>query len=166
MNNRTWPVVAVLMLTILSSGCSRTRTFMFGRGARCGALNPASAPAYGNPTPGPCAQARTYQPAPYQVAPCSPPPRPMECGCGYEQNARVYSGRPCPSCGNGYGEVVVSDPYLSGGITPYEGRIIGGEVISDGITPIQSDNFQARPLDSDGNPIIWEAPLPPGSRPL
>lgn len=181
MNNRTGPVIAVLMLTMLSSGCARTRTFLFGRGARCGAPNQASAPAYSSPSPGPCAQTRPYQPTPYQApmryqapmsyqpqmpyqyqAPaCSPPPQELGCGCGYEYSPPVYYGGSCPTCGE-----VVSDPYLSGGAIPYDGQIIGSEIISDGTVPIQPDDFEARKFDSDGNPIIWEAPLPDGARAL
>lgn len=90
----------------------------------------------------------------------------MECGCGYEYSARPYQPPPCPTCQHGYGQVVVSDPYLSGGTMPYEGQIIGSEIISDGVPSIQADNFEARRFDTDGNEILWEAPLPDGAQPL
>ena len=49
---------------------------------------------------------------------------------------------------------------------PYEGQIIGSEIIPDGVPTIQSDNFEARRFDTDGNEILWEAPLPDGAQPL
>ena len=76
-----------------------------------------------------------------------------------------------------YGPNVVSDPYLS---SEYHGgqvigeSVIGSPVVEGGVigtpalpsVPVQTDDFTARKVDSDGNKILWEEPLPPGTTPL
>lgn len=95
-------------------------------------------------------------------------------GCGGGRGCGGYGG-----FADGYGQVV-TDPYLQGdivgGTMPYNGQIIsdpavGGQVIGgqgypSSPAPIQSDNFNARKFDSDGNRILWEEPLPQGTTSL
>ena len=77
----------------------------------------------------------------------------------------------------GYGVPMVTDPYMSGevvgGVAPYPGQIVEGPVVSEGqVYPsapspsIQTDDFSARKLDTDGNRILWEEPLPKGTTAL
>jgi hypothetical protein len=87
----------------------------------------------------------------------------------------VSYGGDC-GCGNGAGGYgpVVTDPYLPGNIVggsvPYNGVVgeqaIGGQSYPGTTAPIQSDNFNARKFDSDGNRILWEQPLTKGVKAL
>lgn len=203
MNTRFCSVIAVATLMTLSSGCSGTRNFLFGRGARCGLCNTTpTAPQFGNTMQMPCPP--TYPTPQYQGGVVAAPQ--AGCGCnsyaGNEYSGQAYSAGSCGSCndmyqgayggcgcigdcgcGNvveGYGPVV-SDPYMQGEIVggstmPYQEQIIGGQIPGGQIPgsqaypnsapPLQSDDFNARKFDSDGNRILWEEPLPSGTTSL
>jgi hypothetical protein len=158
MNTRTCKVIAVLTLMSFYSGCCSSRNFMAGRGARCGSPNTTPAPSYGAPQ-APCAQNQ----APYQTGTA-------DCGCNNYTGSNVYSGQVYSngSCGcgyEGYG-TVVTDPYMSGEIIGESTMPFQGQVIQQGVAPVQSDDFSARRFDSDGSRILWEAPLPKGATAL
>ena len=181
MNNRIFPVIAVVTLMALSSGCSGMRNFLFGRGARCGLCNTLSnvTPQFGNTMQAPYGQ-QTY--APQSAAPsrgcgltrlfgrgqANAAPTCGPCGEGHVmQYGDCGCGNVCGnSCGGGTYGGVVTDPYMSGqvidGSMPYEGQIVGESTYPGSAAPIQSDDFSARKFDSDGNRILWEEPLPPG----
>lgn len=151
MNSRIYPIVAVLTLVTLSSGCSGMKNFLFGRGARCGLCNSNSngmaAPQFGNTMQTPsgtpsCGQ----QPPANGPAPCGSAPY---YGSGYSCG---NCGQPTTAdCGCGY-----VDPYMTGGavMTPQ-----GGPVMA----PIEGDNFNARRFDADGSRILWEQPYYEGN---
>ncbi|MGB7325698.1 MAG: hypothetical protein WBD31_12560 [Rubripirellula sp.] len=113
------------------------------------------------------------------------------CGCQqYADNSYpsdVYSSGTC-GCGNTIGDYnsnsygpsnyapSVSDPYLSsgqvydGGSIPYEGQVMGDSGYSLGTpvesypsSPIPTGQWNARKVDTDGNKILWEEPLPSGA---
>lgn len=46
------------------------------------------------------------------------------------------------------------------------GQGIGGQGYPGSTAPIQSDDFNARKFDTDGNRILWEEPLPRGTTSL
>lgn len=95
--------------------------------------------------------------------------------------------------GNGMGTVGPygnSDPYMNTPSmgTPMPGQQINGETVvgsqpmgmspsypsgtsypsapSYNGAPVQSDNFQSRKFDTDGNKILWEEPMSPGTQAL
>ncbi|TWU60831.1 hypothetical protein Poly51_11120 [Rubripirellula tenax] len=153
-------------------------------------------PQFGNMMPAPCASglcgsapvaAPAYAPAfqaPQGVATAP------SCGCqsyaGTSYPSDAYSSGTC-GCGNAYDSYApaVSDPYLSsgsvydGGSIPYEGQVIGEpayppssipmESYPSGAypsAPVTSEGWQARKIDTDGNKILWEEPLPSGAKAL
>ncbi len=145
MISRIASIMMVATFVVVTTGCSATKNFIFGRGARCGLCTTLGSclpkPNFGNMMPAPCATgvcgaapvaAPSYAPA---FAPQTLAPAPT-CGCP------EYAGNPCPDnvyssgtcgCGNHASEYApaVNDPYLSSGnlydngSIPYEGQIIG-----------------------------------------
>ncbi|WP_222436145.1 hypothetical protein [Rubripirellula reticaptiva] len=133
----------------------------------CG-LAPTVSPSYAPPF------APTYQ-APQSVVTAPP------CGCQqYADNScpsDVYSSGTC-GCGNPIGGYSsdsygpsnyapsVSDPYLSSGqIMGDSGYSLGAPVESYPSSPIPTGEWNARKIDTDGNQILWEEPLPSGANP-
>lgn len=120
MNARICSVIASVTLMAFSTGCSGTRNFLFGRGARCGLCTKKAsvvpAPQFGNTMPA----LQPYAPvsaAPCQTAPCPSAPcqapayqgsvvtAPQSgCGCngvsGIVSGGGVYTGNACGSCGD------------------------------------------------------------------
>ncbi|MFK8112368.1 MAG: hypothetical protein AB8B91_09205 [Rubripirellula sp.] len=161
----------------------------------CNKLPSIPRPQFGNVMQAPCGQTPyTAQPqTPQYAAPAYQAPQ-TGCGCNQYADQGHISGETCGSCygsaysgncGCGNGAVVdgyapmASDPYLNGGVVNgeiiqnggqiYGEQIIGGSmynnVVPNGV-PVQSDSFNARKVDTDGNKILWEQPLPPGAKPL
>lgn len=152
--------------------------------------NMASAPCSTGLCPtGPVA-APAYAPAPaYQSPVCNSAPiagNPCECEnyADHSYGSEIYSSGTC-GCGQHGGETYLGESYGPISSDPYlnSGQIIQGSVpnygqpIPSGVTspltsypqsyptvPSQSDGFQARKFDSDGNKILWEEPLPAGAR--
>lgn len=189
MNTRILAVMTAVTLLSLSSGCCM-KNFVFGRGARCGLCNKMSSviprPQFGNTMQAPCGQ------TPYVSTPAYGPAAPQgvvtapSCGCNnYAGNTylpETYSGGTCHSCRETYEQgcgmegysSIVTDPYMSSGpviegsSVPYSqpGYPQAYPDASYPVAPVPSDNFNARKFDSDGNRILWEEPLPSGSRAL
>ena len=123
--------------------------------------------------PAPC-QSQPYGPAPQSVVTAPP----ASCGCN--SYAGHSYGSTCYDCGYGSTHVpsascncggtidayggVVTDPYLSGGQIVGD-TVVGGQSYPPAGVPVQSDNFDARKFDTDGNRITWEEPLPQGTMP-
>ena len=150
MNTRILTVVGAVTLLCTMTGCSGMKSFLFGRGARCGLCNrlqaPATAPLAGQiPLTKPIGSAGGFQ---NQLgcgreAGCG-----TELGCGLERGCGLEAGcgqeaisNSC-NCGRSYGPVVsnfgsqapiVSDPYLSGNIVggTVSGGIVGGEIVGN-----------------------------------
>lgn len=193
MNNRVVTVVLAAMLVTLSSGCcSSMSNLWFGRGARCGLCNTLSSnvPRFGNCLKLPCREKQCaspapqcstpYQSVPYQSAPYQGVQQPpqwkspayssapaSDCGCNNyagivnegSSYGSSYGGDCNGQCGvEGYGNTV-HDPYLSGDSIP----LGGGQGVPGNFAPIESDDFQSRKFDTDGNKILWEEPLPSGT---
>lgn len=190
MNTRICSVVAAATLLSLSSGCCGMKNFLFGRGARCGLCNKLSSiprPQFGNVMQAPCGQTpyTPAAPAPQQYA--APAYQPQStCGCNNNTyGAPAYSaGETCGTCYsaahsgidcgcnsgvNSYAPAM-TDPYGGGQVIHDGGAIYGGEVYGGQVVPnsptIMGDSFNARKVDADGNKILWEEPLPPGTKPL
>ena len=95
-----------------------------------------------------------------------------DCGCVATDSYGPTSVDPYLNSGQTYNEQIIGGPVMGEqiiGNPVYGEQIIGEQVIggSQGFpsTPIQSDDFQARKIDTDGNRILWEEPLPPGTTP-
>ena len=113
-----------------------------------------------------------------------------DCGCnGYAYGGTVthgsaYGGQcECNAHGGVISDSYVNDPYMSSGsVVPYDGQIISDEIVGgsgypstvhpgtsypSSAAPIQGDQFyprvESRKVDTDGNKILWEEPLPPGA---
>ncbi len=190
MNIRIGSVMMAATLIATSTGCGTMKNFLFGRGARCGLCSSLGSclptPKLGNMMSAPCSTG--VCPSAPAAAPAYAPvfqsqaPAPCECE-SYGHNSygpEVYSSGTC-GCGQHGGEVyggetymgesyspTVSDPYLgsnqiiNSGVPNY-GQPIGGNSYGQPMmqgAPIQSDGFQARKFDADGNKILWEEPLP------
>lgn len=143
--------------------------------------SPVAAPAY---APAPAYQSPICNSAPIAGSPCG-----CENYADHSHGSEIYSSGMC-GCGQhggqSYGDEtylgesygpISSDPYLNSGQI-IEGSVPNyGQPIPNGtsyplnstpqsypIVPSQSDGFQARKVDSDGNKILWEEPLPSGAR--
>jgi len=174
MNIRFIALVATATLLSTSSGCSGMRNFLFGQGARCGLCQKLTAPfTPAAPEYAPQAPCGTTPYAPAGPT-CSQPvvsaPNRGFLGFGGQT---LHGSAYADQCECGQHGGVVNDPYLSSGSgIPYQGTVMGEQIIGGNVypntvypnsgAPMQGDNFQSRRIDNDGNQILWEEPLPPG----
>ena len=93
-----------------------------------------------------------------------------DCGCVASDSYGPTSVDPYLNSGQVYNEQIIGG-HVTGeqiiGNSVYGEQVIGDQVIGSPSFPsnIQSDNFNARKVDTDGNRILWEEPLPPGATP-
>lgn len=187
MTIRSLTLVTLVMVMGCATGCSGMKNFVFGRGAQCGLGNRGAIAAPVNPyapaqPAAPCRliprcglfnrnPAPTYTP-PFASAPpanCAPMATcPDICQDGYVGSGCVegdYSVGMGGGCGYGQGFGGVN--YQGGVVDPYLGGVNNGGYPTGGV--IQGDRFQPRTyqsnkVDSYGDRIISEEPLPPGAR--
>lgn len=194
MNIRIGSIMMAATLITTSTGCGTMKSFLFGRGARCGLCSSLPIPKFGNSMPGSCGSGLCGSKPLAGLAPGGPifgsaPVAGDPCECetyaGFDPGSEVYSSGTCP-CGQHGGETYLGesfsppigvDPYLNSGQAIESAIPNYGQSIPSGTTyplnsfpqsfptvPSQSDGFQARKFDSDGNKILWEEPLPSGAR--